>query len=158
MTIAPAEDTPNPLDTQLALGGYILLLASVFFVGAPAFVAAVIAYVRRPGAPALAHSHYGFQLLIFWVGFALCLAAGVAGLAGVLTGLGEVVGLPPRLFDTDGELHIQLSTMAVDGKAAALLACSIVLLLAATLWLLIASVVGLIRLASGRAMRNSASA
>ena len=70
---------------NLAMIAYGLLFASIFFAGAPALIAVVIAYSQRREAPTRIRSHFDFQIKVFWAAFALTLAAASCGLAGVRT-------------------------------------------------------------------------
>ena len=62
----PAAATSND-DRILATLLYALLFLTPFFLGFPALLAVVAAYVRRPHADALARTHYDFQIRIFWI-------------------------------------------------------------------------------------------
>ena len=76
---------------NLALVNYGLLFAAIFFAGVPALIAVIIAYVQRDEAPARIRSHHDYQIRIFWVAFALTLAAGVAFLTALVSGLSELI-------------------------------------------------------------------
>jgi uncharacterized membrane protein len=52
------------------------LLVSLFTGGVSAFIAVILAYDRKGQAGPVPGSHFAFQLKIFWICFALCLAAG----------------------------------------------------------------------------------
>lgn len=77
---------------NLALVTYGLLFASIFFTGIPALIAVIIAYSQRDEAPQVAiRSHHDFQIKIFWVAFALTMAAGACGLGALISGVGELL-------------------------------------------------------------------
>ncbi len=69
---------PPPSGTSDILGNIPQLVYLLFFAGfvvAPAaLVAVVLAYVNRDDAPALARSHYDFQIATFWKGLILMVA------------------------------------------------------------------------------------
>jgi hypothetical protein len=56
--------------------GYGLLLISVFTGGVSGFLAMILAYDRKNQSGPVAATHFAFQLRIFWICFALSLAAG----------------------------------------------------------------------------------
>lgn len=144
---------------NLALVGYGLLIAAVFFAGAPALVAVVIAYSQRPEAPPAIRRHYDLQIRIFWVGFALALAAGLCLMGALVSSVGDVVaytqtaGLPStRDFDID------MSRLRLDGRVVALLVGFVALTLVSLAWMVCASAIGFIRLASLNEMGDSPAA
>ena len=141
---------------NLAMIGYGLLFASIFFAGAPALIAVVIAYSQRREASPRVRSHYDFQIRIFWVAFVLTLAAASAGLAGVIGGLGELIDAASiTRIEHIESIRIDLSHITIDGRVVGLLVAACVLGFLSSIWLLGASSVGFIRLASERAMGDS---
>jgi len=149
---APAADSSQ----NLAMLGYALLFASIFFAGFPALIAVVIAYSQRDAAPRMVGSHFDFQIRIFWVAFALSLAAAACGLAGVIGGLGEVIGMASITgLDRLDTVQIELQDITIGAKVIALLALALLLTFLSSLWLLCAPAVGFIRLASERPMGDS---
>jgi uncharacterized membrane protein len=150
---APAADNMQ----NLAMLGYALLFASIFFAGFPALVAVVIAYSQRGAANRIIGSHFDFQVRIFWVAFALSLVAAACGLAGFIGGLGEVLSMATvsgwEHFET---IEIKLQDITIGNRVIALLALAVLLGFASSLWLLLAPAVGFIRLASERGMGDSA--
>jgi uncharacterized membrane protein len=151
-TGTPAIDAAQ----NMAMLGYALLFASIFFAGFPALIAVVIAYSHKDAASRRVASHFDFQLRIFWVAFALSLAAAACGLAGVIGGLGEVIGMASVSgLDHLETVQIRLHDITIGTRVLALIALAVGLGLASSLWLLCAPAVGFIRLASGRAMGDS---
>src|SRR5690606_21532582 len=145
-----SADANGGLDRNLAFLNYGLLIASVVLAGAPALVAAVIAYAQRQSAPEPARSHYVFQIRVFWIAFALSLAAGVCTLVVIgeaVTGLIRLGQANDWALDT---VAIDFSPLTLDASMvlAAILAAA--LIFACLLWLVAAPAFGLIRLASGR--------
>jgi uncharacterized membrane protein len=144
------------MDRNLAFLNYGLLIGSVILAGAPALVAVVIAYAQRQAAPQPVRSHYVFQIRIFWIAFALSLAAGVCA----LLLLGEAVTALVRL----GQAHdwtldtvaIDISPLTLDVSMLLTAIAAGALLFASVLWLVAAPAFGLIRLASGRGIGHSA--
>ena len=134
---------------NLAMLGYGLLFLSVFFAGLTALVAVVIAYSQKDAAPKRIRSHFNFQIRMFWVALALTLGAAACASAGLGAGLGQIVDVAAVTgFDNLGNVRIQLRDVTIDAGTIALLAAAVVLGLLSTFWLIIASSVGFIRLAS----------
>jgi uncharacterized membrane protein len=141
---------------NLAMIAYGLLFASIFFAGAPALIAVVIAYSQRQEASPRVRSHYDFQIRIFWMAFVLTLAAASSGLAGVIMGLGELVDVASiTRIEHIESIRIDLSHITIDGRVIGLLIAACLLGFLSSIWLLAASAVGFIRLASERAMGHS---
>ncbi len=138
---------------NLAMVAYGLLFASIFFAGAPALIAVVIAYSQRREATPRIRSHYDFQIRVFWGAFVLTLAAASCALAGAIGGLGEMISAASitRLEHIDS-ISIDLSHITIDGRVVGLLVAAVILGFLSSVWLLGASAVGFIRLASERAM------
>ncbi|MDO8378100.1 MAG: hypothetical protein V4597_09450 [Pseudomonadota bacterium] len=136
---------------NLALINYGLLFASIFFAGVPALIAVIIAYSQRDEAPPSIRSHHDFQIKIFWVAFALTMAAGACGLGALISGVGELMEFT-RVNGWDGfsTINIDLSRLAIDGRIVALLVAAVVLSLLAGVWLIAAPAIGFIRLVSAR--------
>lgn len=134
---------------NLAMLGYGLLFLSIFFAGLTALVAVVIAYSQRQSAPRRLRNHFNFQIRMFWIALVLTLGAGACALAGVIAGLGQIVDVAAISgFDRMGALRIELSDVTIDAGTIALLGAALLLGLLSTFWLLIASSVGFIKLAS----------
>ena len=141
---------------NLAMIAYGLLFASIFFAGAPALIAVVIAYSQRHAASPRVRSHYDFQIRIFWVAFVLTLAAATSGLTGVIAGLGELVDVASiTRIERIESISVDLSHITIDGRVVGLLVLACVLGFLSSVWLLGASAVGFIRLASERAMGDA---
>lgn len=136
---------------NLALVNYGLLFAAIFFAGVPALIAVIIAYSQRDDAPPALRSHHDFQIKIFWVAFALTMAAGACGLGALISGVGELMEFT-RVNGWDGfsNINIDLSRMVIDGRIVSLLVAAVVLSLLAGLWLIAAPAIGFIRLVSAR--------
>src|SRR5829696_6439022 len=112
-----ARPEARPADTtmNMAMLGYALLFASIFFAGLPALIAVVIAYAHRKEGSRALRNHFNAQIRIFWVGFALTLAAAACALAGLVAGLGEIIKVAGVTgFDRFGALQIQLSDVTLD--------------------------------------------
>jgi uncharacterized membrane protein len=141
---------------NLAMIAYGLLFASIFFAGAPALIAVVIAYSQRREATARIRSHFDFQIRVFWAAFVLTLVAASCGLAGVIGGLGEMINAASitRIERIDS-ISIDLSHITIDGRVIALIVAAFVLGFLSSVWLLGASAVGFIRLASERGMGDA---
>ena len=147
----PTENSQN-----LAMIAYGLLFASIFFAGFPSLVAVVIAYSQRDAAPRKVRSHFNFQIRIFWVAFVLTLAAAACALAGIISGLGEVIDVAAvRGLDRFDTVRIELKAVTIDAGVISLLVAALILGFLSSIWLLAAPAVGFIRLASERAIGHS---
>ena len=146
-----ARAGPRATDASmnLAMLGYGLLFLSVFFAGLTALVAVVIAYSQREAAPRRIRSHFNFQIRMFWVALLLTLGAAACASAGIVAGLGQIVDVAAITgFDGAGNVHVELSDVTIDASTLALLAAALVLGALSTFWLIVASSVGFIKLAS----------
>lgn len=156
MTTDRLGSRPGETSRNLAMIGYGLLLASIFFAGAPALVAVVIAYSQRDEAPARIRSHFDFQIRVFWIAFVLILAAAACGLTAAVSALSELIN-----FAAVGGLNrldsisVDLSHVSIDGRIIGLLVAAVLLGFLSSVWLLAASAVGFIRLASERGIGQS---
>lgn len=138
---------------NLAMIGYGLLFASIFFAGAPALIAVVIAYSQRQEASPRVRTHYDFQIRVFWVAFVLTLAAASSALAGVIGAASEMVDVASiTRIERIESISVDLSHITIDGRIVGLLVAACVLGFLSSIWLLGCSAVGFIRLASERAM------
>ncbi len=141
---------------NLALVSYGLLFASLFFAGIPALIAAVIAYTQRDEAPPDVRSHYDFQIRIFWVGFALCIAAAACVLGAVVSGVAELLTYNRiEAFIGVEDVHLDLSRISIDGRIVGLTVAALLLVFVNALWLVTAPAIGFIRLASGQRIGHS---
>lgn len=140
---------------NLALVNYGLLFAAIFFAGVPALIAVIIAYVQRDDAPAQIRSHHTFQIRIFWVAFALTLAAGVAFLTALISGLSEFVAYSRANGWTQHSLSIDVSRLSLDSRIIGLIVLGVILSVLTGLWLIAAPAIGFIRLASERGIGDS---
>ena len=141
------------VDRNLALVAYGLLFFAVFFAGAPALIAVAIAYARRHHSDPPMRSHFGFQIFVFWVGFALTVIAALCGLGAVLILLGEVIrsAVEGRWDSLDTALFSQshVGVMMLLAAGAALFA-----VLAGT-WLIATSAYGFILLVTRHSIRQT---
>src|SRR5690606_24269822 len=132
MTSTYSPDTPLPsepppsrgrgLDHGLAMFGYLCLFFTVLFAGFPAFIAVVLAYVRRGEADPVTRSHLRFQIRIFWWAFWLTVAGAVLVIAALTLGAVEAVrglggGAPPAL-SLPAPLPLPGAPSRLDGQAA----------------------------------------
>ncbi|MBX3506889.1 MAG: hypothetical protein KF895_15520 [Parvibaculum sp.] len=61
---------------------YILYFISIV-VGVTAIAGVIVAYLKRNGAPAVATSHYTFQIRTFWIGLLYALISAVTSVIGI---------------------------------------------------------------------------
>src|SRR5262245_60746332 len=146
MTAAAKARAVPEVDRNLAFLIYGLLFFSIFFAGVPALIAVAIAYARKRDADPLLKGHHGFQILIFWVGFALALLAGAAGLGAILTAIGHALG---QASDENWQGWRALRIGEIVSPMALVFAVLFCLLASAgAIWLAVTSVYGAVRLAS----------
>jgi uncharacterized membrane protein len=141
---------------NLAMVNYGLLFASIFFAGVPALIAVIIAYSQRDEAPPEVASHHNFQIRIFWIAFALSVAAGACALGAIITGLDGLFEFTRSngwgAFQT---INIDLSRLTLDGTLVGLIVGAITLSFLTAVWLVAAPAFGFIRLASERGIGHS---
>ncbi len=128
-------------DKALALVSYVILFVSPFIAGFPSLISVIIAYVRRTGASPVLRTHYDFQIKIFWVGCALIIAGVVLGFLGVATGFGLA-------WSAWGDLPATVFSFGV-GTVLLIMAAGVAFI-GNFLWMVIASVLGFVRLLEGQ--------
>lgn len=166
MTQATTATSPwrqDSLDRTLALVNYGLLFASIFFAGIPGLVAVIIAYAQQNEAPARIKSHLRFQIRIFWVAFALSVAASATALTAALLAAVDFIQVGvdktwssfsidlARLIVMSDLQHLRVATPVVG-----LVVATVIASVLALLWLVAASSIGFIRLATDRAIGDGA--
>ncbi|MFN3572497.1 MAG: hypothetical protein ACK4TR_03140 [Phenylobacterium sp.] len=156
MTVEGSAARARETSRNLALLNYALLFAAFFFAGVPALVAAVIAYTQRDSAPEPDRSHFTFQIRAFWVAFVLALIAGFAGLAAVIHILVSLYDLASTLgWDGFDGMEVVVGQVAIDATLLALVVSAILLTFLSGLWLIAASILGAIKLASDQGIGKS---
>lgn len=157
MTSGSLADRGGETARNLALVNYGLLFAAIFFAGVPALIAVIIAYAQRDEATPTLRSHHDFQIRIFWVAFALTLAAGICFLAAIVNGVAELFEFTrANGWDSLDTISIDLSRLTIDGAIVGLVVASIVLTFLSAIWLIAAPAFGFIRLASERGIGHHA--
>ena len=138
---------------NLAFINYALLFAAVLFAGVPAVAAAVIAYAQRDEAPGPLHSHFAFQIRVFWIAFALAMAA-AAALLGAMVKIAAAMFEVTRLegWNAPDVVRIDFTQVTLDAPLAILLGLSALFAALGGLWLILAPALGAMRLASRRPM------
>lgn len=175
---AYAPGAPGPFSRGMALFIYALLFFGLPTFGTSALVGLVLAYARRDGSPPLIRSHHRFQIRLFWLGVAMTAAALV--LAG--GAFADAARLPPPPVHVPVSPHATLvswspdqatpvaqsadiqtftyrfGSRALQWRTRALLEGYGAAVLGgfAVLWAFLAPLYGAARLASGRAMGQSA--
>ena len=154
VSVSPAR---GETDRNLALLGYCLLLGSILFAGLPGLAAVVLAYVQRDVAAPAIRSHFNFQIRIFWVALALTVIAALSALGALAVGVGQIVDVGmDRQWDAWDGVSFDGSDIRIDPAIVVLLGVAAGAVVAATLWTILAPIVGLIRLASQRGMGERA--
>lgn len=133
-------------DRAVILANYILMFLATFTFGLFSLVAVFLAYARRGRTGGIERSHYDFQIRSFWHDVGLIIIGAIAGFLALASGVGALVGL--------GGITLPFGiTFALAGWMTIGLA-----ILWGLLWiygfinLIIDSVRGMLRLASGRSM------
>lgn len=142
---------------NVAYINYALLFAAVLFAGVPAVAAAVIAYSQRDEAPELLASHFAFQIRIFWIAFAMAMTA-AASLLGVMVKIAATMFEVTRIegWNAPDVVQIDFTRVTLDAPLVILGALTTLFAALGGLWLIFAPALGVMRLASGRAMGHSA--
>lgn len=157
MTEVTVSPDRGETDRNLALLGYCLLLGSILFAGLPGLAAVVLAYVQRDVAPPAIRSHFNYQIRIFWVALALTVIAALSALGALAVGVGQLVDFSMHgHWDAWDGIAFDGSDIHIDPAIIMLLGVTAGALVAATLWVIAAPIVGLIRLASQRGMGERA--
>ena len=155
--VTTAEPGRGDVDSNLALLGYALLFFSIFFAGMPGLVAAVIAYAQRDSTNPSVRSHYNFQIRIFWVAVILSLIAAVSAVIAAAISVGQFVEMGVHGgWDAWDGVSFSASDIHVDPVVVVLLGITALTALATALWLMLAPLVGFIRLATQRSMGDRA--
>lgn len=119
MTAVPPTELPE-MDSErgalTAFIGYGLLLASLFTGGVSGFIAMILAYDRAGQCGPVPATHLRFQLKIFWICFALTLAAAALGLGGLFALLRSMPFSHPEFH---GQPDAQLVSIADLGPVPA---------------------------------------
>ena len=143
----------DAIDRGLALVGYGLLFIAPFFGGVPALIAVILAYARRREAASTVNAHYGFQQRIFWIALLLAVIAAGCALGAVLTVVGGVMqGSFGEVWDTIAFDFSNADFVRISSPLVALGVIAAEAWSLSCLWLMAASAVGFIRLASDRSM------
>ena len=143
-------------DSEQMLGFtvYSLYLLSLVFPVAPAVVGVVIAYARRSDSTAVSRSHYAFQIRTFWMA-ALLVLLSVALLAGAAAAAFlDVVG-GVSAWDAWNWATLDAQDYRVTPLTLMLAIASGATLVASGLWLLVAGLFGMARLASNQTIGDS---
>jgi|GEM_PF-3133156 hypothetical protein len=122
MTAVPPSDvTPSPLSpinvpergVATAFIVYVLLLISLFTGGLSALLGMILAYDRKAQAGPVTATHFGFQLKIFWICFALSLTAGALWISGLISLLIHTVLPGPALHAQPDAQLVQIAAPAL---------------------------------------------
>lgn len=156
MSLDDGTATSREPSRNLAFINYALLFSAFFFAGAPALVAAIIAYTRRSMAPEPVRSHFEFQVRAFWIAFGLALLAGVATLSAVIHIMVSLYGQASASgWGGYDRMEVVIGQVAVDATLLWLAAAAVVLTFLSGLWLMAAAIFGVVRLASDQGIGKS---
>lgn len=128
----------------LAFIGYGMLFFATFTLGLLALVAVLLAYSRKDSPDPVARTHFRKQIKSFWFDLLLIVAGAVAGYVALASGLGTLVGL------TGVKLPGGLSTENAGWAAFAFGVAWVILWVWGFLNLIVGSIAGAARLASGK--------
>lgn len=156
----PAGAIRTEAERNLALLAYGLLGVSMFFAGITALVAIVIAYVLHDAATEELSRHFRFQIRIFWIGVAAVALTVIAGLVAAFGAIGnllhqDVAGYAMGEIDLWGHV-IDLSRLKFTPLVLISTAIAAGSALFGALWMVLASAIGFIRLASSKHLGQTA--
>lgn len=157
---SPAGPIRTEAERNLALLAYGLLGVSVFFAGITALVAVIIAYTLHDAANETLSRHFRFQIRIFWIGVGCVALAVVAGVVAAVGSLGSLLHRAPpadmvRTLDLWGRT-IDLSGLRITPLVVVATGVALASALLGAVWMILAPVIGFIRLASARHMSETA--
>lgn len=150
----PAGALRTEAERNLALLAYGLLGVSMFFAGVTALVAVIIAYWLHDAATEELSRHFRFQIRIFWIGVAAIVLTVIAGVVAALGAAGNLLhSAPPsdlvRTVEVWGQVY-DLSGLRITPLVIVATAVSAGSAVLGALWMVLASAIGFIRLASSR--------
>jgi uncharacterized membrane protein len=149
MTLDAAYASPPPpaaddsLDKGLSVVSYVILLLSPFIAGFPSVISLIIAAIRMPSASPKMRSHYRFQFKIFWVGVVLLAIGFTCGALAFASGFGLALSAWGDLSATAAGLGAGAVMLGIIAVGA---------FIANFVWMIVASIFGLARLADNRAV------
>ena len=156
----PAGIIRTEAERNLALLAYGLLGVSMFFAGITALVAIIIAYVLHDAATEELARHFRFQIRIFWVGVAAVALTVIAGVVAALAAAGNLLHAspPPDLLNSvDVWGHrLDLSGLRLTPLVMTATVVSVGSAIFGILWMVLASTIGFIRLASSKHLGQTA--
>ncbi|MBC6980816.1 hypothetical protein [Caulobacter sp. 17J80-11] len=145
-------------DRNLAFLVYALMFVAPFVFGFTGLVGVIVAYVRRAQAQAVTRTHYDFQIKVFWISVAIAAVGAIA----FLFGLGAFINDVFQATTHHGEGWDAWNVAAVEGSdfqfhAASIIGMVVGLVITAigSLWMMAASIFGVVRLANGQAIGRS---
>jgi uncharacterized membrane protein len=143
-------------DRNLAMVSYALLFAAPFVFGLTALIAVVIAYVRKTEAEPITCSHYRYQIRNFWVSFALSMVAVVGLTVGIAFFFAEMLTMMLNEIPRDAW---QMAAWDVEPRFPAVFFVGVLVFISAyilsSLWIIVSSVIGMLRLTGQRAIGRS---
>lgn len=154
------EDYRDPVarrfDNLLALGVYVLLVASVFTFWLSALIGVIVAYACKGEADPVGASHYRFQIKVFWIGCALFTLAVVAGIGAGGAIFGSILAMALGGFsDWTWPEAVGSGAAGSAGAAVGLIILAMILWFASSAWTVLAALWGGLKLVRGRAMGQS---
>lgn len=156
----PAGAIRTEAERNLALLAYGLLGVSVFFAGITALVAVIIAYTLHDAATEALSSHFRFQVRIFWIGVVCVLLTVVAGIVATFGAVGNLLHEAPpadlvRTIDLWGHV-IDLSRLRITPLVVIAATVAGGAAIFGALWMIGASTIGFIRLATSKHIGETA--
>lgn len=158
-TVSTGHASPASSDDRnLAFVVYALMFVAPFVFGFTGLVGVIVAYVRRARAQAVTRTHYDFQIKVFWISVAIAVVGAIA----FLFGLGVVINDVFQAMTHHGEGWDAWNVAAFEESDFEFHASSIfgivtgmVITAIGSLWMMGASLFGVVRLANGQAIGRS---
>ena len=149
MTRPPASAI-HPAERLAVLVNYGLLMVAPFTLNILGLGAVMVAYARRGYADPLTRSHYDFQIRRYWMDLVLVGLGFVCGAGALAAGFGAAIEGGMAAFGVRMPVHYD--AVHIGAGAIFLLVVWLVLWAMGLLGLLLGSIYGALRLASGQPM------
>ncbi len=149
MTRTPASAS-HPAERLTALVNYVLLFIAPFTLGALGLAAIGVAYARRGYADPVTRTHYDFQIRRYWMDLVLVGLGFICGAGALAAGFGAAI--EEGMAAMGVRIPVHYDAVHIGAGAIFLLVAWLVLWAIGLIGLLLGSIYGAVRLASGQPM------